>query len=150
MNEWELVEELTEFMAYCCAERKNEEATVAGKLITVNFYHEQWVGLSSPLQHVRIKAVKNGIKRAQVEARNQTRVSRPLTWEMIRVMEETIGEWGVGGTITWIGLALSYPLLLRAAEGFAGKEGGCLQPEERGHSHFRESRAAGVGEEEGG
>ena len=25
INEWEMVEELTEFMAYCCAERKNYE-----------------------------------------------------------------------------------------------------------------------------
>ena len=42
LDEWELVEELTEFMAYCCAGRKNKEATVAGKLMAVNFYHEQW------------------------------------------------------------------------------------------------------------
>ena len=32
----------------------------------------------------------------------------PLTWEMIRVMEKSIGEWDVGGRIAWIGLALSY------------------------------------------
>ena len=37
MNEWEQVEELAEFMAYCCAERKNKEATVAGKLVAVTF-----------------------------------------------------------------------------------------------------------------
>ena len=35
MNEWELVEDLTEFMAYCCAENKNKESTVAGKLVAV-------------------------------------------------------------------------------------------------------------------
>ena len=44
MSEGGLVEELAEFMAYCCAERKNKEATVAGKLVAANFYHEQWVG----------------------------------------------------------------------------------------------------------
>ena len=32
MNEWELVEELTEFMAYCGVEKKKKEATVAEKL----------------------------------------------------------------------------------------------------------------------
>ena len=58
----------------------------------MNLYHEQWVGLPLPLQHFRIKAVRNGIKRAHVEAGNQTRVRRPLTWEMITVMEECIGE----------------------------------------------------------
>ena len=44
MNEWEMAEELTDFMAYCCAERKNKESTVAGKLVAANLYHEQRVG----------------------------------------------------------------------------------------------------------
>ena len=47
LGEWELVEERTEFMADCCAERKNKEATVAGKLMAVNVYHEQWGGAVS-------------------------------------------------------------------------------------------------------
>ena len=92
MNEWELVEELAEFVAYCCAGRKKKEATVAGKRVAVILYNEQWVGLSLPLQQVMIKIARNGIKRAHVEAGNQTRVRRPPTWEMIRVMEESIGE----------------------------------------------------------
>ena len=74
MNEWELVEELAQFMAYCCAERKNKEATVAGKLVAVNVYDEHWVRLSLPLQHVGIKAARKGVKRAHVEAGNQTRM----------------------------------------------------------------------------
>lgn len=41
VNDSGLVDELTEFMAYCYVERKNKEVTVAGKLIAVNFYHEQ-------------------------------------------------------------------------------------------------------------
>ena len=32
----ELVDELAEFMAYCCADWKNKNATVAGKLVAVN------------------------------------------------------------------------------------------------------------------
>ena len=115
-------DELTEFMSYYCAEWNNKDATVAGKLIPVNFYHEQRVGVSLPVQQSRIKAVKKGIKRAHVEAGNQTRVRRPLTWETIRVMEESIGEWSVGGRIAWIGLALSHQLLLRAL--FSGERGG--------------------------
>ena len=98
MNEWGLVD-LAELMTYYCAERKNKEVPVAGKLVAVNVYHEQWVGLPLPLQHFRIKAVRKGIKRAHVEALNQMRVRRPLTWDMIRVLEESIGEWGVGGRI---------------------------------------------------
>lgn len=40
----ELVDELVELMAYCCPERKEKEATEAGKPIPVNVYHRQWAG----------------------------------------------------------------------------------------------------------
>ena len=140
LGEWELVEELTEFMAYCCPERKNKEATVAGKLMVVTFYHEQWGGAVSAAAALQIQAVKKGIRRAHAKAGNQARVRRPLTWEMIRVMEEIVGECGVGGRIAWIGLALTSQLLLRASELFAeegGKvhEGYCLR---RGDAGFFE------------
>ena len=130
---------------------------MAGKLVAVNLYHEQWVGVSLPLQHFRIKAVKKGIKRAHVEAGNQTWARRPLAWEMIKVMEESIvEEWGGWGRIAWIGSALSYQLLLRASELLAREGGGvyrvyCLRkgdiaffervvqlgPERRGAAHFK-------------
>lgn len=35
-----LVNELTAYMAYCCAVRYNKEGTVAGKVLAVNCYHE--------------------------------------------------------------------------------------------------------------
>ena len=38
-------------------------------------------------------------------------------------MEASIGAWGVGGRIVWIGLDLAYQLLPRASELFA-EEGG--------------------------
>ena len=44
MDDWELADELAEIVAYWCAERKNKEATTAGKLMAVNIYHEQWGG----------------------------------------------------------------------------------------------------------
>ena len=62
MNDGELVDELAEFMAYYCADTKKKEATVAEKLGAVNFYRKQWVELTSPLQHFRIKAVRRRIK----------------------------------------------------------------------------------------
>ena len=46
IGEWGLADEQTEFLAYRCAKRKNEEATVAGKLMTVNFNHEFRGGVS--------------------------------------------------------------------------------------------------------
>ena len=73
-------EELVQYMAFCCAVKTNIKTTVAGELEAVNFYHEQWVGLSLPISHVRVKAVRRGIKRAHVESGSQQRVRRPLTW----------------------------------------------------------------------
>ena len=66
-SELEVVDELAEYMAYCCAVRGNRDSTVAGKLVAVNFFHEQWMGKSLSLNHFRIKAVKVGIQRAHVE-----------------------------------------------------------------------------------
>ena len=66
--------EQVQHMAFCCAVKKNKEATVAGKLVAVNFYHEQWVGLPLPISHARVKAVRQGIKRAHVESGSQQRV----------------------------------------------------------------------------
>ena len=56
----------------------------------------------------RIKAVKEGIKRAHVEGGSQQRIRRPLSWEMLEEMEEAAKEWGMGGRVAWIGLALTY------------------------------------------
>ena len=52
--------------------KKNKEATVVGKLVAVNFYHEQWVGLSLPISHVRVKAVWQGIKRAHTRGARES------------------------------------------------------------------------------
>ena len=108
-------------MAYCCAERENKEAVAAGELMAVNLYHEQWgVLLLMPLQRYRIEEVKKGMKRARVASGGQsTVVRRPPTWEIISVMEESIGECGARGRIVWIGLALAYQFLLKASKIFA-------------------------------
>ena len=57
-----MVEELMQYMAFCCAVEKNKEATIGGKLAAVNVYHDQWVGLSLPISHVRVRAVRQGVK----------------------------------------------------------------------------------------
>ena len=38
-------------------------------------------------------------------------------------MEGEAKEWGMGGRIAWIGLALTYLILLRASEFFAEDDG---------------------------
>ena len=57
-SECEAVDELAEYMAYCCATWKTRETTVAGKLFAGNVFHELWVGRSLSLNHFRIKAAK--------------------------------------------------------------------------------------------
>ena len=42
---------------------------------------------------------------------------------MLEEMEEAAKEWGVGGRVAWIGLALTYVLLLRASELFVEDDG---------------------------
>ena len=58
MGEMELVAEVAESMGYCCAEKGNKETTIAGKLVVINFYHEQFMGLSLPFGNPLIKSVK--------------------------------------------------------------------------------------------
>ena len=122
-SELEVVDDLVKYVAYCCAVRGNRESTVAGKLVAVNFFHQQWMGRSLPLNHSRIKAVKEGIKRAHVEGGTQQRVRRPLSWEILKGMEGAVKEWGVGEIVAWIGLALTYLILLEASELFAEDDG---------------------------
>ena len=110
-------------MAYCYAEWGNRESTVAGKLVAFDFVHEQWIRKSLPRNHFRIKAVREGIQRAYVERGSQQRMRRPLSWEMLKEMEEAAKEWRVGGRVAWIGLDLTYLLLLRASELFAEDNG---------------------------
>ena len=123
VGEAELEAELTELMTYCCARKGTKELTIAGKSVAVQFYHEQFVGLSLPLGNPLIRSVKQGIKRAHVEKGTQQRVRRPLTRGMLTNMQESIPSWGVGGRVVWVGLALSYFLMYGAAELFTGEKG---------------------------
>ena len=137
--EMELARELVEFMGYCfaCAGKGNKESTIVGKLVAINFYHEQFLGLSVPMSNPLIRSVRQGIKRGHVEMGSQQKMRRPLTWGMLTEMQESVQAWGVGGRMLWIGLALTYFLMLRASELFANgkalgvpqsilfEEGGC-------------------------
>ena len=67
MGEEELAAESTEFMGYCCAKQENEGLTIAGKLVAVQFYHEQFVGQSLPIGNSLIRFLNPGIKKAHEE-----------------------------------------------------------------------------------
>ena len=82
--------ELAELVGNCCAEKGNKETKIAGKLVTIMFCHEQFVGLSLPLDNPLIKSVKPGIERAHVEKSTQQRVRRSLTWGILRRTQESV------------------------------------------------------------
>ena len=57
---------------------------MVGKLVAINFYPEQFVGLSVPMEKSFIRLARQGMKRAHVETGSQQRVRRPLTWGTLR------------------------------------------------------------------
>ena len=54
-------------------------------------------GLSLPLGHAKVKTVKKGIKKANVDAGNQPKLRGLLRWEMIKELEGCAVDWRVGG-----------------------------------------------------
>ena len=104
----EVVDELTEYMAYCCVARGNWETTIVGKLVS-----SRW-GKLLPLDY----SGSRGIKTAHVKGSTHQRVKRTLSWEILRRMEGAVNEWGVGRRVAWIGLVLSYFMFLNASELF--------------------------------
>ena len=111
------MDEIVEYMVYCCATQGKREMMMARKLVAVNFFHfyfvatgwifeiglcvnsnsinEQWLGRSLPIDHFRIKTVKEGIKKAHVEGVTQQRVRMPLLREILKITEGMVrsGEW---------------------------------------------------------
>lgn len=68
--------------------------------------------------------MKQGIKRAHVEAGNQSELWRPLNWRMIKKLEGYTVGWVIRGIVVWMDLAPSQVLLLRALELSAEDRGG--------------------------
>lgn len=67
--------------------------------------------------------MRQGIRRAHVEICNHPKLRRPLTWEVVKGLEGCAVVWGVGERVVWMGLALSFLLLLWASELFADDRG---------------------------
>ena len=110
-------------MGYCCAGKGKKESTIVGKLVAINLYHEQFWRVSVPMSNPLIRSVRHGVKRAHVGMGSQQKVRRSLTWGMLTDMQESVQAWGVCGRVLWIGLALTYFLMLRASELFANGKG---------------------------
>jgi len=123
LEEVEVAEELASFIGFCTDNLGNKESTVGGKLVGVSFYHQQYKGMKLPLGSPYLRGVMQGIRRKQAESGVEQRIRRPLTWGMIMEMQRDVGAEGEEGRVLWIGLALTYLLMLRSEELF--DRGGC-------------------------
>ena len=72
---------------------------MVGISMVVTYTTSSGGGLSLPWKKFGINDVDKIVKRAPAEAENHARVKRPLTWEIMRVMEESIGDWGIAWRI---------------------------------------------------
>lgn len=67
--------------------------------------------------------MKERIKRAHVGQGTQQRVRMPLSWEILKRMEGVAKDWGVGERVSWIRLAPTCLMPLRASKLFAEVDG---------------------------
>ena len=74
----ELVRELVEIIKYCCAGKGTKKSTIVGKLVVINFYHGQFLGLSVPMSNPLIRSVRQAIKRAHVRIGSQQKVGKAV------------------------------------------------------------------------
>lgn len=91
-----LVAELAECMVYSCTEKGNKKTTTAGKLVAINVFNGQFMGLSLPLDNPLVRSVNQGIKRAHVERGSQQRERETDIDEGAREYP-LLGGWGRGG-----------------------------------------------------
>lgn len=100
------------------------EATVAGKLVAVYFFHDKLGGCfaNTELREVQGSQARNIMAHAEVDW--QRRVRRPPAWTTLSAMKMHSGEWSIGERAVWIVLALLWHLPLRGLELFAENEGG--------------------------
>ena len=81
-------------------------------MLDYTLYHAQLMEMSLRFDYVRVKTLRRETERAYVEFGNQPRVQWPMTWQMVETIEELVPECGAAGGIIWIGLVLSYFMVL--------------------------------------
>lgn len=71
------------------------------------------------MKHFIVKAVKAEIARESALKGETQRIRRPISWLMLKPGLSTVLEWGEGGQVVWMMLAVSYLVLGRAFALFA-------------------------------
>ena len=102
--------------------RGNKASTIGGKLVAVQHFHRR-VGIELPMKHFIVKLVKAGIARESALTGEPQRIRRPISWVTLKQGLSMVPEWGEGGKVLWIMLAVSYFYFGRASEMFAYNDG---------------------------
>jgi hypothetical protein len=122
LGEEAVAKEIAKYMAHLYFSRGNKPSTVEGKLVAVQHFHRR-VGIELPMKHFIVKSVKAGIARESALKGEPQRIRRPISWVMLKQGLSNVPEWGEGGKVMWMMLAVSYFFLGRASEMFAYNDG---------------------------
>lgn len=122
-NESEVRNLVLEFMACRLFSHNNQQSTIRGYLAAIKFFHKMYVGWELTTSHCRITAAGRGIDRFQGVSGKEAQARLPLTWSILAHGFLTVSGLKEGGSVIWLGLALSYFLLCRASELFAYANG---------------------------
>ena len=67
--------------------------------------------------------VKSGLARESAIHGEATRTQRPVSWVLLKHGIGLASEWGEGGRVLWLTLAVSYFFMCRASELYATSNG---------------------------
>ena len=87
--------------------KENKAPTVEWKLVGVQHFHRR-VGIELPMKHFIIKSEKAGIARESALKGEPQRIRRSTSWAMLKHGLTIVPEWGEGGKLMWLMLAISY------------------------------------------
>ena len=109
-------------VAYLFFARKNKMYTVAGELVAVQYFHRR-AGIERPMRNPYLLQVKSGLARESAIHGEATRTRRPVSWVLLKHGIGLASEWGEGGRVLWLTLAVSYFFMCRASELYATSNG---------------------------
>ena len=107
LGEEAVAREMAKYMSHLYFSRGNKASTVEGKLVAVQHFHRR-VGIELPMKHFIIKSVKAGIARESALKGEPQRIRRPMSWVILKQGLSIVPEWGEGGKVMWMMLAVSY------------------------------------------
>lgn len=118
-NSDDMSSQLVEYIAYTFAVSGLQQATIAGHLSAVKFFHRLSGAAELDTQHPLVRCALRGAARGHADVGTQQRLRRPVSWGILKKGCAFIPQWGVGGRVLFLALGASFFFLTRASEMFA-------------------------------